>query len=63
MILVTLSTPRESANIGGFGEALRVDIFLPGPASLINHHAGLDNGALLRNEPVSSTTNANGWFG
>lgn len=35
---------RESADIGGFGEALRVDLFLPGPASLVNHHAALDNG-------------------
>jgi hypothetical protein len=43
---------RESANIGGFGEALKVDIFLPGPASLVNHHAGLENGA-FRNKPDS----------
>lgn len=35
---------RESTNIGGFGEGLRVDMFLPGPPSLVNHFAGLENG-------------------
>lgn len=35
---------RESAAIGGFGEGRRVDLFLPGPASLVNHHAALENG-------------------
>jgi hypothetical protein len=42
--LLTNLPHRESADIGGFGEALRVDLFLPGPASLVNHHAALDNG-------------------
>lgn len=43
---LTIFSParRESAEIGGFGESRRVDLFLPGPASLINHHAALDNG-------------------
>lgn len=38
---------RESANIGGFGEAMTVDLFLPGPASLVNHHSALDNGRCM----------------
>jgi hypothetical protein len=35
---------RGSAYIGGFGEALNVDLFIPGIASLVNHHSALDNG-------------------
>lgn len=42
-----IHSSRESANIGGFGEALKVDVFLPGPASLVNHHAALANGTFL----------------
>jgi hypothetical protein len=35
---------RESKDIGGFGEARNVELFLPGIASLLNHHAVLNNG-------------------
>jgi hypothetical protein len=35
---------RGSADIGGFGEAFNVDLFIPGIASLVNHHSALDNG-------------------
>ena len=34
----------DASGIGGFGEALDVQLFLPGVASLINHHSALDNG-------------------
>ena len=37
-------TFRDAGEIGGFGEAMDVELFLPGIASLVNHHAALDNG-------------------
>lgn len=39
---------RESANIGGFSEARRVQLFLPGIGALVNHHPVLDNGTFIK---------------
>ena len=39
----------DASGIGGFGEALDVQLFLPGVASLINHHSALDNGKFCFN--------------
>jgi hypothetical protein len=48
IIISFQSFRRETQNIGGFGEALHVDLFLPGAASLANHHCTLDNGKETR---------------
>jgi hypothetical protein len=44
LILLCSVFARGSADIGGFGEAFSVDLFIPGIASLVNHHSALDNG-------------------
>ncbi|KAG7370513.1 SET methyltransferase domain containing protein [Nitzschia inconspicua] len=56
----------EPANIGAFGEAHNVKLFLPGIMSLVNHHPTLDNvipSGLLRREQSENSLATSPYYG